>query len=218
MKRMIARVLSAVMILSLCACGNGVSEEARAVQHKIDKALESTPTYGELEEIRESYNDLLEEERATVKDYDKIEPLFELNATEVSAVYAVQQLKDRLKNPSSLKLLSVAISKPYENTSVPIKIDYTAENNIGGTVEDTYYCVVSLATYDKDNDTWSCGLESLFQSRYRLELVNSLLGSKSSIEGSQEYAKKEYNRGKPANLDAEKIISNQALTIKEVEN
>ena len=114
--------------------------------------------------------------------------------------------------------MSVAISKPYENTSVPIKIDYTAENNIGGTVEDTYYCVVSLATYDKDNDTWSCGLESLFQSRYRLELVNSLLGSKSSIEGSQEYAKKEYNRGKPANLDAEKIISNQALTIKEVEN
>lgn len=82
------------------------SEYVKDLQHKIDKALESDPSYEELIEIRDDYDELLKSEQEQIKNYDKIEEMFTVSEEVVAGVFAANALKERLKNPSSLKILS----------------------------------------------------------------------------------------------------------------
>lgn len=233
MKKGLCFILALVMCLTLCACGNSVSkeqqdneqtvqvsEEVKTVQRKIDKALESEPSYESLMEIRDLYESLLAKEQAQVENYDKLERLFQLNNEEVAGVFAINKLKGRLKNPSSLEVLSVN-SITYIDTCM-IKIDYTAENNVGGTKEGTYYCLVNAPTYDKNSNKWSCGLNSLFISKLSLEATSSLTQADLFKNESQRYAKEQYNKydgsGKTTTLEPAKLMDNIDLHIIEVED
>lgn len=213
MKKSIALFMALVMCLSLCACGKSASDEVRSVQRKIDKALESEPSYENLVEIRDLYEELLLEEQKQIKNYDKLKPLFQLNSTEVAGVFSVKQLMGELKNPSSLELLSA--SSVINTTSIAVKIDYTAENSMGGTNEKTYYCLVSIPTYDEALDEWSCSLEESFESLCNLEAVDYLLGRNTYTLSSQEYAERAYNGKESTPLEAAKLIDNVDLYIAE---
>lgn len=234
MKKGLCFILALVMCLTLCACGNSVSkeqqdneqtvqvsEEVKTVQRKIDKALESEPSYESLMEIRDLYESLLAKEQAQVENYDKLERLFQLNNEEVAGVFAINKLKGELKNPSSLEVLS-ASSIVYDDTSIIIKIDYTAENKMGGTDEKAYYCLVNTPAYDKNSNEWSCGLDSLFQTYCYSEAASILLGSSINKNASQDYAKGQWNfyegYEKTTTLEPAKLMDNIDLHIIEVED
>lgn len=76
----------------------------------------------------------------------------------VSCVYAANDLKDRLKNPNSLEIISAECYNEGEDTIV--KIEYSAENIVGGTKEDDYYCIVNTPT--ENNGQWYCTLKPIF--------------------------------------------------------
>jgi len=227
MKRLITLLLAFIVCGVFCACGGNdnlseqtdrpeISEETRIVQRKIDKALESESTYSSLKEIRDLYNDLLIAEQEQITNYDKIESMFRLSDMEVAAIYAVNELKERLKNPYSLELISISVSSNDE--SAAIKVVYSASNDFGGNIDDEFYCLVDTPIYNRDADTWSCKLEDMFETSYELEIINSLLGSPQGPNTSQSYASKEYsqNEGDAVSVDVEKIMDNIDLSIEEI--
>ena len=63
------------------------SEYVKDLQHKIDKALESDPSYEELIEIRDDYDELLKSEQEQIKNYDKIEEMFTVSEEVVAGVF-----------------------------------------------------------------------------------------------------------------------------------
>lgn len=211
MKKLITLFLAFAMCLSLCACGKGVSDEVKAVQRKIDKALEGEPSYESLVEIRDLYENLPLEEQEQIKNYDKLEPLFQLNSEEVAAIFSINQIKSGLKNPSSMELLSV--SSVVNTTNIAVKIDYTATNSAGGTTEKTTYYVVSIPTYDEALDEWSCGLDEAFESQRNLEAIDYLLGRDIYTNSSQEYAERAYSGKESTSLETAKLIDNADLYI-----
>lgn len=216
MKRLSALFFAMVMCLSLCACGSNVSEEVRALQEKIDEALEGEPAYENLVEIRELYENLSAEEQEQVKNYDKFELLFQLNSTEVAGLFSINQLKGMLFDPSSFELLS--IGAVASDTKVATKIDYKAEAVTGGIVEYTYYFVVDVPTYDEASGEWSCGLDEEFVNRYDTEVSNLFAGiDTAEADTSQYYAEAEYNGVEPVTLDVAKLNDNADLYIAEIE-
>lgn len=214
-------LLLSVLIVGLCACSSDfknksdekMSEEVRILQRKIDKALESEPSYEDLIEIRELYEDLLNAEQEQVTNYDRIEGMFSLSYETVACIYATNKLKENLKNPSTLNVISASCVKDSSFETLCIKIDYTADNNVGGTVEDEYYCMVDVPIKD-ENGNWSCKLDDLFEKFYNLELLNGALRTSSRIS-SQDKARKEYNRysDDATEVNAVQIMDNLNLSI-----
>lgn len=176
MKKISILVLALIISLLLCSCGgasqgNEETQKSEAVitlQHKIDKALESEPSYDDLMEIKNLYDDLLNDEQAQITNYDKIESMFSLSEETVGCIYATNKLMSQLKNPNSLNLISASCYSG--SNSMYIKIEYSADNNLGGTVEDEYYCMVDIPT--ESNGIWTCELEEQFQIKYTLDLFN----------------------------------------------
>lgn len=158
------KILSVFIVCMLCfgftACGKKVPEAVESLQHKIDKTLESesTPDYEDIVEIEELYDDLLNEEQSMITNYDKIKAMYAIDSNLVSCVYAANDLKDRLKNPNSLEIISAECYNEGEDTTV--KIEYSAENIVGGTKEDDYYCIVNTPT--ENNGQWYCTLKPIF--------------------------------------------------------
>lgn len=131
----------------------------------------------------------------------------------VGCVYVANKLKDQLKNPNSLNIISANCIN--DKTSMYIEMVYSASNSLGGTVENKYYCIIDIPT--ENNGKWSCKLDDLFASYYRLELVNGALGSKNAIT-SQEHAQKSYKRysDKAIAVNANQIMDNLSLEITEI--
>ena len=230
-RRLLILVLVAVVLsTSLSACGNKdtsnatadteqeieVPEDVRKLQHKIDKALESNPSYEDLLEIKEMYDDLLNAEQEMIENYDEIEKMFKVDSNTVACVFAVNKLKDQLKNPSSLEIIS---AKCYELVgTVYIWINYSASNSYGGTVESDYYCVVDNPT--EENGQWSCKLDDLFATYYRMDILNaamaSLSSSSSSSNDSQEYAERMFQKDTAKTVDPKRIMDNIDMYIYEI--
>lgn len=216
MKRLASLLLVLVMCLSLCACGSRVSEEVRALQEKIDKALEGETAYASLLEIQELYGNLSAEEQEQVENYDKLEALLKLNSIEVAGIFSINQLKGMLFDPSSFELLS--ISGAANDSKAAIKIDYKASAVTGETVEGTYYFLVDAPTYDETSGEWSCGLDEEFVNRYNAEVTNLFAGvDTAESDTSQYYAEAEYKGGEPVTLDTAKLMDNADLYIVEIE-
>lgn len=111
MKKVLALLLAMVLVLSLAACGGGSSSNGES--SSVESQVETTEAITE----------------APPSD------------AELCAEYAVEKLKDILKNPSSLvvnKLHAVQDGSDYV-----FEIDYTAENGFGGSNRDTFYVSVS---------------------------------------------------------------------------
>ena len=212
-KFILSLAIAMTILLSACGSSSEVPENVKTLQHKIDKALESEPTYDDIAEIKELYDDLLKAEQEMITNYDKIEAMNKIDSNVVSCVFAANKLRDQLKNPNSLEILS---AKCYENDgTVAIMIDYNASNDLGGTVEDYYYCLLDTPT--EDNGTWSCKLDHLFAGECDLELVNAALGSNSSTS-SQETARKAFSKGESSAIEVNpsQIMDNIDMAITEL--
>lgn len=162
-KRIAVMSCACVLAMGLFACGPKMSEEARAVQRKIDKALESEPTYEDLVEIQNGYDDLLLKEQETIQNYDKIEEQLKVTASDVAIIYSANQFKPKLKNPSSLEIISASVTPvDSEDGGYYVKLDYTATNGFGAAVEDIVYWEVDQPVYDEAADQWSCKTDDDF--------------------------------------------------------
>jgi hypothetical protein len=75
----------------------------------------------------------------------------ELTEEEKAAIYTIQQLRDNLKNPHSMKIYSIFYKYNTTHNWYLFKIEYSAENNIGGTVEDTLYYQFDTDIYSEDS-------------------------------------------------------------------
>lgn len=223
-KQALTIVCACALALIFFACGEKMSEEAYAVQRKIDKALESEPTYEDLIEIREGYDDLLIEEQETIQNYDQIQEKLKVTDSEVAAIYAINVLKDRLKNPSSLEIISAGVTSHTDISSTwYVEINYTAANDVGGNLEDVFYWEVEVPVYNENTDRWSCGSDPDFaemsEDEALLNYLWGIVGGNQNTQSSQELARSNYEAGKDrvSVLSAQKLMDNIDLPIDELE-
>lgn len=218
-KKIILLGLTLVFLFSVTSCTGNQDKSSDApmperpaavidLQHKIDKALESSPTYRDLLDIRDAYNDLLQSEQELVDRYDELEPLFALSSEDVACIYAISNLKSQLKNPSSFTLLSASCAADTDEDTIALKINYTAANNMGGAVEDTYYCLVYTPEFNDDHQQWSCKLEEEFSLTIALEALGG-----ARVNSSEKVAKDVYDSNAVIDIDIDKIMDNLDLQI-----
>lgn len=202
MKKLFLMFLTLVMCVSLWGCGGSQEENAKTqepettqveipqevkdLQRKIDKALETEPAYDSLKEIKSLYDELLNAEQAMIVNYDKIEEMFVLDELEIMTIYAVNDLKSGLKNPNTLELFSAEITKDLFLDFYVVYIEYSAENSLGGKVENSYYSVVESAQDEKTGE-WLCKLEAVFDSQSVLNPTEAQKYAKKEYEGNKEY-------------------------------
>ena len=68
-----------------------------------------------------------------------------LNDYEYAAINLVNKLKDRLKNPDSLKIYSLSVRQFYKGeTTYHFCIDYSAQNGFGGNNRKTEYLEIGI--------------------------------------------------------------------------
>jgi hypothetical protein len=205
------------MAIVFTACGNAskepeapeVPEAVKTLQHKIDKALESEPTYDDLIEIQEEYDDLLMAEQEMITNYDKIVAMNTIDSKLVSCVFAANRLKERLKNPSSLEINSAYC---YESDMTDyVKINYSASNDLGGMKDGEYYCMTTIPT-EKDG-VWQCAYDSY----YKVDLaLDSMMGSDNAQStGKIEFLRYESNA---TEMTPKQIMDNIDLKIRLVDN
>ena len=227
-KRVAVVALGLLMAFSMVACAEKVPENVKEVQHKIDKALESEPSYKDLKEIQELYDDLLSAEQEKIENYDKIEQLLKPSETDVACAYAVLNLKYQLSNPSSLVVNSANCSLSggtmisTGNKEVYVKIEYSAENGYGAMIDDTFYCVEECPKYV--NGKWKCKLQDSYSRNYQLDLLNTLYDAQMGLSGShseaQEKAQREYENnanGEPiVEVDVDRLNDSQSIAIEDL--
>lgn len=230
MKLLNKKLVTIVLILSVCLCVTGCAntpEAVKTLQHKIDKALESEPKYDDLVKIQEEYDALLKAEQEMVKNYDKIQEMAKPDYYTVGCVFVIKNyLLDRLKSRESFKLLSAECYDRKDLVKgdrdiIPIKIKYSASNAYGGTVENELYSIVYRP--DEKDGKWYCSLEKSYEISYDLDVLrnyaDAITGNsagKTPKSSSQEQAKREFSYGKKeeiVNLNPSKIMSNIDLEI-----
>lgn len=94
---------------------------------------------------KEYVKQLEQEEQINLEENSK------LKGNEIAAIYAVQQLKKHIKNPHSMNIFSlsyICLSVDNGVADYIIRIEYSAENDIGGTVEEIMYYEFKAAMYD----------------------------------------------------------------------
>lgn len=212
------KIISYILVMSLVAicitsCG-GKPESVKNLQHKIDKALESNePSYDDIIEIINEYDGLLKEEQAMITNYDKIEEKNKIDANVVSCIFAANKLRAMLKNPNSLKLYS---AKCYDDkVMVSIDLEYSAENNVGGTLEDHYYCLIDPPI--ENNGEWSCKLTDFFAAEYKLDVIKGELddiGGRSSQKTAKDLY--EISKDRAVTVNANQIMDNIDMPITEI--
>ncbi len=106
---------------------------------------EKVKKQSDIDELTKIYDSLSPEQLDSLEDKDIYEKAISLTDHEKAAISATQQLKKSLKNEDSLKLQSVNVVDG--NSSTPsayyVKLDYSASNSFGGTLDDTSYIDVS---------------------------------------------------------------------------
>lgn len=217
-KHLVVTSCACVLAMGLFSCSLMMSEEARAVQRKIDKALESEPTYEDLVEIQNDYDDLLLKEQETIKNYDKIEEQLKVTASDVAIIYSANQFKPKLKNPSSLEIISASVTPVNsEDGGYYVKLDYTATNSFGAALEDIVYWQVEQPVYDESTDQWSCKTNDDFAEWMEIdEEYESLTGIESN--DCQEMTQIHYENSEYGEIDAnvEKIKNNLDMSISDL--
>jgi len=219
-KKWIIGLIFAVLLVTMMACGSSaqepipeektesLSEYVIAVQRKVDKALESNPTYSDLKKVKEAYDELLSSEQAQIKNYDKIEEMLELTDVEIAVIYGIQELKKYLVIPSSLDVKDILVVAFGSNYLV--EMDFTSENKAGGSVENLYYVWMENAVKDESTGRWSCELSNLYKG-YLIDDQNSgYLGKMNELSeawyNTREFMKEHINL--EVEVDLEKVMAN----------
>lgn len=213
-KKLLCLVLVVMLAVSMIACSK-TPEEVEALQYRIDKAIETPQPYSELREIKSLYDALLMEHQEMIINYEQIESMLAITSEEVAAVFVVQKIQNRLVNPNSLEVISIQVGQSpsgYYN----VCIEYSAENSMGGRIENSYYASVDVPTYDESSQTWSCKYEDLFSSLEILEVLGEVLETDSQVD-SQAIAKDRFSSTSAINLEAEKVVDNIDMSIIELE-
>ncbi|MCQ2495740.1 MAG: hypothetical protein MJ131_04020 [Lachnospiraceae bacterium] len=168
---------------------NQVPENIKSLQHKIDKAMEVTPSYDEIIEIEKLYNDLLKSEQEKIKDYDKILNMKKLDENDVECIFTVKRLKSSLteKKGKTLDILSVYYYPDRSSTTV--KVDYSIQDDYGRTEKDSYYYMVKAT---EEDGNWSCEEDPFFELD-RLKDMKAIL-SGGDTNSAQDYAKETFER------------------------
>lgn len=85
------------------------------------------------------------------EEQENLEENSKLKGNEIAAIYAVQQLKKHIKNPHSMNIFSlsyICLSVDNGVADYIIRIEYSSENDIGGTVEEIKYYEFKADMYD----------------------------------------------------------------------
>ena len=89
-----------------------------------------------------------------------------LNDYEYAAINLVNKLKDRLKNPDSLKIYSLSVRHFYKGeTTYHFCIDYSAQNGFGGNNRKTEYLEIGIND-DLDKYAFDSIIMAMEQSNY----------------------------------------------------
>lgn len=89
-----------------------------------------------------------------------------LNDYEYAAINLVNKLKDRLKNPDSLKIYSLNVRQFYKGeTTYHFCIDYSAQNGFGGNNRKTEYIEIGIND-DLDKYAFDSMIMAMEQSNY----------------------------------------------------
>lgn len=94
---------------------------------------------------KEYIEQLEQEEQINLEENSK------LKGNEIAAIYAVQQLEEYIKNPHSMNIFSlsyICLSVDNGVADYIIRLEYSSENDIGGTVEEVIYYEFKAAMYD----------------------------------------------------------------------
>lgn len=177
-KKVLCMLLSTVICFGMCSCGNAEQKENTSGNVENHYFVDGK----ELSE--DEYNQYLE-------DKENLEA--ELTEAEKAAIYTIQQLQNALKNPHSMKIYSIAYKRQYSSGTgnYIFKVEYSAENNIGGTVEDTLYYQFDTGIYLGDTDSERALSAQMF--------------------GCKEVAFNEYDTGKRADFEEQKIDIDRVL-------
>lgn len=139
--RCLVSLIAIMFVLTFVGCGfQPTSEYVTNLQHKIDKAIESEPTYADLKEIVNEYDELLAAEQEQVNNYNKIQQMISdyesdvLNDESVTfSVKAIEIMKTHLKHPDTLDIRSIEYLKGSEvNETQTVHIKFAADNEVGG--------------------------------------------------------------------------------------
>ena len=136
MKKILCVLLATLLILGLCACGS--DNKGNDVQeNKYQQAL----TLFDETEYYAAYE--LFDELGNYKDSAKYSQRSrQLSIIKTTYLFAINDLKSRLKSPSSLVVNGIRadVSSKYNESRIDITyyIDYTAENSFGGAARDVF--------------------------------------------------------------------------------
>lgn len=93
--------------------------------------------YSKILEVEAEYNNLTKDDKEFIENYNIIEKAKELTEVEKAAVAAVNTIKDSLKDPSSLELVSISVKDELERMNFYfVYITYSATNGFGARQED----------------------------------------------------------------------------------
>ena len=163
-----ALLLIVTMGLFLVACGK--SEAVKSVEEAI--ASIGTVSYESIDKIENAeklYEFLTDSEKERVKNrldlvnaretYDNLPPLVpEFEDDEILALYAIDKLVNEhllsvLKNPNSLTVNGLS-GGFYEEDTYIFKLDYSAENGLGGMVREELYIAAKRTDDGFETTTW----------------------------------------------------------------
>lgn len=136
-KKCCLMLVSALIAFGLCACGGNT--ETDSTEQKQQYIING-------EEVSEEEYQKYLAEQETLQDT-------EITEAEKAAIYTIQQLQEVLKNPHSLEIYSINYKRSNEDNTGDyyIKVEYSAENNMGGRVEDTLYYKFDLNIFSEDS-------------------------------------------------------------------
>lgn len=144
-------ILASVSIFLLAGCGEKKDALSQQMVEDIESIGDVTLDDEELiTELESTYNDMTDEQKNQVDNYVDLKnarkELDEIKEKELadkvnsdpykSAIYVVKTIKETLYNPNSFDLIKV-MSYGHEDedwTSLKIRVDYSGENLLGGSV------------------------------------------------------------------------------------
>lgn len=157
-----------------------------------------------IEQVENHY--FVDGKELTEEEYENyLEEKGKLKGNEIAAIYAVQQLKEHLKNPHSMNLFSIeylCLSIDYGVADFIVKIEYSSENNVGGTIEDIQYYEFKAAMYNYSE-----------QSKDLIELESDSCGF--ILDIMIDYYEKDFKeKGNAVNI--EKVLNNIDIDVTEL--
>lgn len=152
MKRKILKVLGVAAIAFLMACLvlflflYLLDKDSKEYVEQLEQEEQEKVYVVEGKELNEQeYNDYLSKQEELNK---------ELTEGEKVVVYTIQQLQDALKNPHSLEIYSIHYKRQSSDNTGDyyIKVEYSANNDLGGTVENTLYYKFDIDVFSDDSE------------------------------------------------------------------